>query len=94
MAAAVRVATLPFRALFRLIKLLFLPVGMGALTLWIGLSGWSWALWATAVMAVWAWVMTRLWWTQVRGELRSLARGTVDVHRSGSASSSRRGGRR
>ncbi|WP_433868458.1 hypothetical protein [Saccharopolyspora sp. CA-218241] len=88
MAAAVRVATLPFRALYRLVKLLLLPVLAGAVAVWVAWLGVDWMLWLAALAGVWAAVMVRLWWVQVLGELRSLGRGTVHV-RAGA-----RGGRR
>ncbi|MEV6226535.1 hypothetical protein AB0L88_01430 [Saccharopolyspora shandongensis] len=82
MADAVKVATLPFRALFRLIKFLLLPALFGALSVWLfSVLDAPWLLVLIGFCAVWALVMIRLWTVQVRGELRSLARGTVHVDR-------------
>lgn len=80
MADAVKVATLPFRALFRLVKLLLLPVVFGGLSVWLysALEA-AWLLVPIVFCVVWALVMLRLWQVQVSGELRSLARGTVQV---------------
>ncbi|MDA3644158.1 hypothetical protein LZ318_31900 [Saccharopolyspora indica] len=80
MAAAMRVATFPFRALFRLIKFLLVPTAFGALSVWLytALEA-PWLLVLIVLCAVWALVMLRLWQVQVAGELRSLARGTVHV---------------
>ncbi|MBE9375586.1 hypothetical protein IQ251_14125 [Saccharopolyspora sp. HNM0983] len=79
MAQAVDVVLLPFRAVWRLIKLLILPVLFGVAAAGLALLGldWSWA--AFAVCVVWAAVMVRLWLVQIGGELRSLGRGTVNV---------------
>lgn len=80
MAAAMRVATFPFRAVFRLAKFLILPVGVGALFWWLASMWPTWPLWAGVVFcAVWALLMANLWRIQMHGELRSLARGTVHI---------------
>ncbi|MGW1678553.1 hypothetical protein [Saccharopolyspora sp. NPDC002376] len=80
MTDAVRVATFPFRVLFRLIKFLLLPALFGALSVWLYTAiGAPWLLVPIVFCVVWALVMLRLWQVQVSGELRSLARGTVHV---------------
>lgn len=92
MAAAVRVATFPFRVVWRLCTLLALPVSLMALA-WLvfGLaSGWFFGI--ALFCGVWGLVMARLWWVQTTGELRSLARGTVRVGPAGRRG--KRGGRR
>ena len=90
MAAAVRVATLPFRAVWRLFKLMVLPAGIVAVT-WLFTGAASvWFFWTVLVCGVWALVLFNLWRVQIAGELRSLARGTVHI----SGGRSRRGGRR
>ncbi|WP_017974395.1 hypothetical protein [Actinopolyspora halophila] len=79
MATAVRIATFPFRVLGRLVKLLFLPVLIVAVT-WLvtGVqSGWFFGV--AGFCGLWTFVVVRLWWLQTVGELRSLGRGTVDV---------------
>lgn len=96
MAAAVKVATFPFRALWRLFRFLVLPVGLGGVCWWVfALSGWAWTwlLVPVVVCALWALVMAHLWKVQMRGELRSLGRGTVHVDHP-RRRRSRRGGRR
>lgn len=80
MAAAMRVATFPFRTLFRLIKFLVVPTAFGALSVWLyTVLDQSWLLVLIGLCVLWALVMLRLWKVQVTGELRSLARGTVHV---------------
>lgn len=93
MADAVRVATMPFRIVWRLVKVLFLPV-LVTLLAWliVGVDS-SWFVGIALVCGLWALVLVNLWWIQTSGELRSLARGTVTVRRSG-ARSRRRGARR
>ncbi|MEV0089129.1 hypothetical protein [Saccharopolyspora sp. NPDC050642] len=82
MADAVRVATFPFRVLFRLVRFLFLPAVFGGLSVWMySALGAAWLLVPIGFCVVWALVMLRLWQVQTRGELRSLARGTVHVDR-------------
>lgn len=82
MATAIKIATFPFRAVFRLVKLLVLPVLVVAVSWWlIGLG--AAVFWVSGVLGVvWALVMVRLWKVQVSGQLRSLARGTVHIRRS------------
>lgn len=79
MAAAVRVVTFPFWAVWRLITLLLLPVVFGAVSVWLWSLGWTWAFVPFVLCAAWMSVMAKLWLTQVRGVLRSLGRGTVRV---------------
>lgn len=93
MADAVHVATLPFRIVWRLVKVLVLPVAITTLAWLIFGFGTSWFLGIALVCGLWALVLVNLWWIQTSGELRSLARGTVNVRRSG-ARSRKRGGRR
>ena len=93
MADAVRVATLPFRIVWRLVKVLFLPVAITALAWLIFGLGTSWFIGIALVCGLWALVLVNLWWIQTSGELRSLARGTVSVRRAG-AGPRKRGGRR
>lgn len=83
MSAAVRVATFPFRVVWRLVSLLFLPVLVGTVTWLLAGTSSGWSVVLLLACAAWALVMVRLWWTQVTGELRSLARGTVQVSTSG-----------
>lgn len=79
MAEAIDVVLLPFRAVWRLIKLLALPVVFGAAALGLALLGLDWFWVGFLVCAVWAAIMGCLWFVQMSGELRSLGRGTVNV---------------
>lgn len=79
MAAAIDVALLPFRAVWRLVKLLFLPVAFGAASLGLVWLGLGWCLVLAFLCGVWAVCMSWLWWLQTVGELRELGRGTVHV---------------
>lgn len=76
--------TWPFRALARLVKLLIVPGGIGALTGWLWtLCDATWLLVITIVCGVWAVAMVYLWWLQIMGRLHSLDRGAIRVARSG-----------
>jgi hypothetical protein len=90
MADAVRVATFPFRVVWRLVKLLFLPVVVTAVTGWIAGTDSAWFLWTALVCGLWALVLANLWRIQTVGELRSLARGTVRIDNEGRSRRGRR----
>lgn len=79
MATSIRVATFPFRVLWRLVPLLFLP-GLITFVMW-SFAGWGSPvfIWPALACLVWALLMVKLWWVQTCGELRSLARGTVHI---------------
>ena len=77
MATAWQLLTFPFIACGRLLKMLAPPAVV---------LGVAWLIWDTTdtsfmvialVSAVWGLIMLRLWWTAVRGRVRSLGRGTV-----------------
>lgn len=93
MADAVRVATFPFRVIWRLVSLLFLPTVITAVTWWIAGPGSPWFVGIALVCGLWALVLVNLWRIQTVGELRSLARGTYYV-RTGRRRRRRRGGPR
>jgi hypothetical protein len=90
MATAVTLLTLPFRAAWSLLRLLFLPVAVvAAAGLLLG-PGSVWFGGLVLLCGLWALVLVRLWWLQLRGVLRSLARGTVQVAGPGRARPRRR----
>lgn len=69
----------PFRAAWRLIKLIIVPAALIAV---------AWLAWDTAptvfgviafAAGIWALISIRLWWLAVRGRMRSLARGAVKL---------------
>lgn len=94
MGTAVGLLRLPFTAAWSLVKLLFLPVVLVAAA---GLVLGTGSVWFGAVVLVcglWALALVRLWWLQLRGVLRSLARGTVHVAGLGGRRRRRGGGRR
>lgn len=68
----------PFLAAWRLIKLLFLPVGIGT-GVWMLADPGPFLTTALIVCGVWALLMLRLWFITTRGRLRSLGRGTFKL---------------
>ncbi len=79
MATAVRLLTLPFTAAWSLLRLLFLPVAVVAAAGLVLGTGSVWFAGSVLLCGLWALLLVRLWWLQLRGVLRSLARGTVQV---------------
>lgn len=90
MGTAVGLLRMPFSAAWSLVKLLFLPVLLVAAAGLVLGTGSVWFGAVVLVCALWVLALVRLWWLQLRGVLRSLARGTVHVD----GLSARRGGRR
>ena len=99
---AVELLTLPFRALWLLIKLLVLPVVVVAGAYVVLGTGSSWFAGIAVVCVLMTALLVWLWWLRVCGVLRSLARGTSTVRVAGRgrgaagvrAAGSRRGGGR
>lgn len=90
MGTAVGLLRLPFSVAWSLAKLLFLPVLLVAAAGLVLGTGSVWFGAVVLVCALWVLALVRLWLLQLRGVLRSLARGTVHVD----GLSARRGGRR
>lgn len=79
MGTALGLLTLPVRVAWSLVKLLALPVLlMTGAGLVLG-TGSVWFAGVVLVCALWVLALVRLWLLQLRGVLRSLARGTVHV---------------
>jgi hypothetical protein len=90
MGTALGLLTLPFRAAWSLVKLLALPVLIVAVAALVLDTGSAWFGGVLAVCGLWALALVRLWRLRLRGELRSLARGTVHVDGRGGRERGRR----
>lgn len=79
MATAWELIKFPFRALLRLVKVLALPALISVAAWWLLGMDSPVFVGIALLCGVWVLVMAHLWWLQVKGRLRSLARGAVRV---------------
>lgn len=79
MATAVELAKLPFTAGWYLLKLVFLPALIVTVAYLLLGADSVWFVGITVVCGVWALALVRLWSIKLRGVLRALGRGTVQI---------------